>query len=435
MPYAVDSLWRRKGRAAATAIGIGLATSLVVVLLAVSEGVQVSSASLATASGVDLLLTSANTSLSGGAFPPVPGAHQLSGAVRAADPNVASASPWLVGDLVFANDSLYAASNASPTGGSVPAGWAPTVSGSVGWVPGENVGLDTPQVVSGPGFSDPGDPLYANGSYAGPATHAVVLDQALATVLHVGVGSTVWASARPVAGPSELAGWFANATAFRVVGLSGPFWLIPSALLAFLYLSEFQVLLGGNAVTSDTASLVLVHLYDPSGAAADQTRLKAAFPTLSVFTVGNILGAVADAVSLYRTFGEIVGVVAIVVATLFTTTVLLMSVDDRSREIAVLRAVGYRRGTIGLLMVEESLLLSAVGFLLGLAGGSAGTVAFNALLQRLVSGLPAGFSFVALNWTVVLEGLAEVLAIGLVAAVLPALRAMTLPIAEELRAP
>ena len=436
MPYSVDALRRRRGRTAATALGIGLATSLVVILLAVSEGVQASSASLATASGVDLLVTSANTTLSEGTFPPIPAAHRLSGEVRAADPNVQGASPWLVGDLVFANTSLYAASNRSVAGGPpVPASWGPTESGTVGWIPGENVGLDTPPVLSGPGFSDPGDPHYANGTYAGPRTGAVVLDQALATVLGVGVGSTVWASAQGAAGPADLPGWFANATALTIVGISGPFWLIPSALLAFLYLSEAQELSGGHAVTSDTATLLLVHLHDPSAATTDQARLETAFPGLTVFTLSNILGAVASAVALYRTFGEVIGVVGVIVATLFTTTVLLMSVDDRSREIAVLRAIGHSRATIALLVLEESMMLAALGFGVGLAGGIVGTYALNDVLARLVTGLPAGFSFVSLDLNVVLGGLLEVLAVGLVASILPAGRAVSLPVAEELRAP
>ncbi|HYK93052.1 MAG TPA: FtsX-like permease family protein [Thermoplasmata archaeon] len=435
MRYSVDSLTRRRGRTAATALGIGLATSLVVILLAVSEGVQTSSASLAAASGVDLLMTSANTSLSSGAFPPLTGAHTLGSQIRAVDPNVAGASPWLVSNLVFANSSLYAASNASQAGTPPPAAWAPTQSGVVGWIPDDNVGLETPAVLSGPGFATASDPHYANGSYSGPATGELVLDDGLATVLDVKPGDLVWASAQPVGGPNELPAWFASASPFRVVGISGPFWLIPSALLAFVHLSELQGLLGGNFESSDAASLMLIHLTDADSPGVDQSRLAPAFPRLTVFTVGNILGAVASAVSLYRTFGEIIGVIGVVVATLFTTTVLLMSVDDRSREIAVLRAIGYGRARIGLLVLEEGLMLSALGLAVGLVGGAGGTYFLNTLLERLVPGLPAGFSFVAFDLAVVLGGAVEVLAIGLVASILPALRAVSFPVAEELRAP
>ena len=435
MRYAWDALRRRRGRTAATAVGIGLATALVVILLAVSEGVRVSSASLAAASGVDLLATSANTSITSGTFPPLTGAHGLPGKVAGADPNVESASPWLIGSLVFANASLYAASNGSAGGTAVPAAWAPTSSGVVGWVPGDNAGLEVPTIHSGPGFSQPGDPHYANGTYAGAATHEVVLDSGLATVLHVEANQTVWASASPVAGPADLAGWFSNATAFRVVGISDPFWLIPSAFLGFFYLSELQSLYGGTWVSHDDASLLLVHLRDPTTATSDQSTIARAVPGLTVFTTGNLLGAVESAVDLYRTFGAVIGVIGIVVATLFTTTVLVMSVDDRSREIAVLRAVGYARRSIGLFVVEEGLLLAVLGFVIGVPAGGLGALALNQFLRGLLPGLPVGFSFISLDATVILESLVEVLGVGLLASLLPAARAVSLPVAEELRAP
>lgn len=435
MRYALDAVRRRKGRTAVTVFGIGLATALVVVLLAVAQGVQTSSASLAAASGVDLLLTSANTSLESGTFPPIAGAHALPGKVGAADPNVATASPWLVSSLVFANQSLYNASRAAPNGSAVPGGWAPTESGVVGWIPSDNSGLETPTVSSGAGFSATGDPHFANGTYGGPFTGEVVLDGGLAAVLHVGVGDRIWASTASVSGPSGLPAWFGTSTQFQVVGLSGPFWLLPSALLAFFYLSELQTLVGGPATTSDTASVVLVHLDDPSRAGTDQTVLTAAFPTLTVFTLSNILGAVANAVDLYRTFGTLVGAIGVVVATLFTTTVLLMSVDDRSREIAVLRAVGFSRATVGRYVVEEALILSLLGFAVGLPLGAAGAYGLNAFLAGLLAGLPHGFSFISLDAVVIASGLLEVLAVGLVASIAPAARAMTLPVAEELRAP
>lgn|GEM_PF-419234 len=435
MAYALHSVARRPGRSAITAIGIGLATALVVMLLAVSEGVEHSSATLAEASGVDLLVTSANTSLAGGSFPPVDHAHGLPAALRTADPNVAAASPWLIASLTFANDSLRARSAADPSGADVPSGWAPTGSGIVGWVPSYNIGLSTPNVLAGPGFSDPGDPHYANGTYAGPATHAIVLDQALSTVLRAGVGAVIWVAPTAPAGPADLAAWFGSATNFTVVGISEPFWLIPSALLAFTYLSELQAITGDASAGQDPASLVLVHLADGSDPSADQARLESALPGISVFTLGNILGAVQSAIDLYKTFGSLIGAIALIVATLFTTTVLLMSVDDRSREIAVLRAIGVARPVIVRYVVEEALVLAFLGFAVGFPLGVAGAIGLDRFLAGLVVGLPSGFRFVAIDATVSALALTEVIAIGLIAAILPAARAATLPVVQELRAP
>jgi len=413
-----------------TSLGVGLAVGLVVLLLALSSGIQTSASTLAGASGVDLLIASANTTFAQDTFPPISQAHSLATRIPGADSNVATASPWLVSDLVFGNQSLWAAANAS----SVPAGWSPTGSGTVGWIPGDNTGIETPDVYNGSGFSAAGDPHYANGTYLGPRTGEIELDQGLAGVLGVTVGGTVWAAASSPTGPSQLSGWYANATEFHVVGITGPFWLLPSALLAFVYLSELQSIVGGATSSTDYGSLVLVHLHDPTLATEDQSRLGAAFPGLTVFTLSDILGAVQHVVDLYRTFGELIGAIGLVVAALFTTTVLQMSVDDRSREIALLRAIGHSRARIAGLVVQEALMLSCLGLLVGLPVAYFGAVAINAFLLRLLAGLPAGFSFVSFDATVILSGVGLVLLIGLIAGIAPAARAMQLPVAEELRA-
>lgn len=435
MVYSLDAIRRRPGRSAATVFGIGLSTGLVVLLLALSSGVQSSATRLAASSGIDLLATSANTSITSGSFPPVTNAHSVPAELARTDPNVASASPWLVGDLVFANSSLYAASNQSSGGGAIPAGWTPTSAGAVGWIPGENAGLETPATLSGNGFTSTGDPHWDNGTDQGPFTHEVELDSGLAGLLHVAVGDVVWANVQSVAGPAELAGWFSNATPFEVVGITQPFWLIPSALLGFFYLSELQTLQGDRGTAQDYASLVLIHLFDPSNPSQDQGTLARAFPALTFFTIGNILTSIEQAVNLYRTFGTLIGAIGLVVATLFTTTVLLMSVDDRSRELALLRAIGYTRTRVGGLILQEGLLLGALGLVLGLGVGSLGAYGLNLFLDRLLPGLPAGFSFVSIDATVVAGGSLEVLAIGVLASLAPAARAMSIPVAEELRAP
>ncbi len=438
MRYALDALRRRPGGTALTSLGIGLATALVLILLAVSAGIQASAFRLATQSGVDLLGTSADTSLSNASsgleFPPVSGAHALPTALERADPNVASASPWLVSSLVFANASLYRAVNASANGSAVPAGWAPADATSIGWIPDDNGGIEVPTILNGTSLSAPGDPHYANGTYDGPRTDEVVVDSALAQAIGLTPNSTVWVSLQSPSGPSQLSGWFAGAVSYRVVGVSGPFWFLPSALLGMFYLSELQSVVGGANASADYASLVLIHLTDSTHPGQDQTVLAAAFPSMTFITLGDVLGAVQQVVNLYRTFGVLVGLVGVLVATLFTATVLLMSVEDRTRELALLRVVGFSRAYVGGQVVEEGLCLSALGLLVGLPFGLAGASLLNLFLAREVAGLPAGFSFVSFTPTVLLLGVLEVLAIGLVAALLPLARALRLPIAEELRA-
>ncbi len=430
MRASVVALRRRPGRSAATVFGIGLATGLVLLLLALSAGVQTSATTLANASGIDLLATSSGGSSSfGAAPPPIPHAHRLAQEIPAKDPNVAVASPWLVDNLVYGNATLWARANAS----TVPGGWGTTQAGTVGWIPSDTQGIEIPPITAGTGFTYPGDPYYNNGSYNGTPTHQLVIDQALAGVLGVSVGEQLWAA--PAGPTSGLPAWYENATEFTVVGVSGPFWLVPSALLAFGYLSEIQSLVGAASPTTDYATFILIHLHDPSSPATDQVRIARAFSQLSVLTLSDILREFQHVVDVYRTFGTLVGSVGIVVAALFTTTILQMSVDDRSRELALLRAIGSPRAEVGWTVLEEGLVLSGLGLAVGLPLAYLGALAMNAFLVGLLPGLPAGFSFVSFDPTVIVTGAAAVVGIGLVAGTAPAVRAMGLPIAEELRAP
>ncbi|MEM0129695.1 MAG: ABC transporter permease [Thermoplasmata archaeon] len=435
MRTALDAIRRRPGRSILTATGIGLSTALVVLLLATSAGIQASATQLATSSGVDLLGASANTTLTALSFPPIPHAHALAQGVPQNDSNVETASPWLIAQMGFGNASLWAAANRSASGSAIPSTWAVTSSGTIGWIPSDNRGLEVPPIYSGPGFPAPGDPHYANGTYAGPWESAIVLDEGLAGVLHVVPGDLVWMGLGTPSGPSEVQAWYRAATAFRVVGISGPFWLIPSALLAFTYLSELQALTGSAHPSQDYASLVLIHLYDSANPDADRAQIERAYPSLSLFTLASILGAVQQAVSLYQTFGTLIAAIGIVVAALFASSVLLMSVDDRSAEIAIRRAIGFPRWVVGGAVVEEGIYLGALGLLIGIPAALAGGYALNAVLRALVPGLPNGFSFLSFQPSVLAAGVVLVLVVGIVASIGPAARTVRLPIARELRGP
>ncbi|MGI0053484.1 MAG: ABC transporter permease, partial [Thermoplasmata archaeon] len=216
---------------------------------------------------------------------------------------------------------------------------------------------------------------------------------------------------------------------------SGPFWLIPSALLSFAYLSEVQETLGGTNVPQDAASVVLIHLTDPGTPETDRSRLASAFPALTLITVADILGEIQNEVGLYRTFGTLIAAVGIVVAGLFATTVLVMSVDDRAREMALLRALGFSPGWIARELALEGLLLAGFGLAVGAPLGAAGALAMDRFLLRLLPGLPAGFSFISFDPGVQAATLLIVVAVGLGAAALPILRALRIPVAQELRAP
>ena len=116
---------------------------------------------------------------------------------------------------------------------------------------------------------------------------------------------------------------------------------------------------------------------------------------------------------------SVAGIAAIspVVAGILIMNVMLMAVAQRTAEIGLCKAIGASRRQIMVLLVTEALLLSAVGGLLGLAIGLAGSHLARSLYPELSAGPP--------SWAMV-AALGTALATGLIFSLLPARRAARL---------
>jgi putative ABC transport system permease protein len=129
--------------------------------------------------------------------------------------------------------------------------------------------------------------------------------------------------------------------------------------------------------------------------------------------------------------GNIALIVELVVGAAFVTILLIvgntmtMAVRERTREIAVLKTLGFGRGRIIRLVLGESVLLAALGGVPGLAGAGLFTWVVSA---KLGSFLP-GFAMTPL---IIAEGVALMLGFGVVTGLIPALNAMRLDIATGL---
>jgi putative ABC transport system permease protein len=118
-------------------------------------------------------------------------------------------------------------------------------------------------------------------------------------------------------------------------------------------------------------------------------------------------------------------------AVVFTTLLvcantMAMSIRERTREVAVLRTLGFTRGRILKLLLTESIAISAIG---GLAGVALATVVI-VFMSRPGVGLP-----VSMHMTVATALVAMVVAffVGLVSGLIPSYRASNLGIVDALR--
>jgi putative ABC transport system permease protein len=122
-----------------------------------------------------------------------------------------------------------------------------------------------------------------------------------------------------------------------------------------------------------------------------------------------------------------VGTIMAIGATLGAVNSLYAMVDSRQREIATLRAIGFKSGPVILAVLMESMLLALPGALLG-----------SLLAWMLFNGLsasPLGYSFqLSVTLPLAILGIEWALAMGLLGGLLPALRAARMPVVTALRA-
>jgi putative ABC transport system permease protein len=107
------------------------------------------------------------------------------------------------------------------------------------------------------------------------------------------------------------------------------------------------------------------------------------------------------------------------------------TVATRAREIATLRAIGFRGMPVVVAVMLETMLWALLG---GLLGGALSWLIFNGYTASTLAGGVGKLSFeFKVSMDVLWTGIKWALAIGFVGGLFPALRAARLPVTEALR--
>jgi putative ABC transport system permease protein len=117
---------------------------------------------------------------------------------------------------------------------------------------------------------------------------------------------------------------------------------------------------------------------------------------------------------------------SIIIAILGVVNTLALSVIERTREIGLMRAVGLGRLQLAGILTIESVLTALFGTIIGLTLG----VAIAAALPTVFAS--AGLTLLAIPWTQLAGMLALAVAVGVLAALWPAMRAARLPVLEAI---
>ena len=153
----------------------------------------------------------------------------------------------------------------------------------------------------------------------------------------------------------------------------------------------------------------------------DGEEAMAAFPAVEVRKLFAIVGNIDRILLAQAILIGIVAGVAIAVS-------IYNSMSERRREIAIMRALGARRGTIFAIVVWEAVAICAVGAIVGVAGGHLIVVLANAALRQVSGFTVAPLALEAAELWVV----AGSIALGAVAGIGPAWRAYRTEVAENL---
>ncbi len=153
----------------------------------------------------------------------------------------------------------------------------------------------------------------------------------------------------------------------------------------------------------------------------DSDNAMAAFPAVEIRKLFSIVGNIDRILLAQAILIGIVAGVAIAVS-------IYNSMSERRREIAILRALGARRGTIFAVVVLEAVSICAIGAVAGVIGGHIIVFLANAALQRVSGFTVSAFEFQTVELIVV----AGCIILGALAGLGPAARAYRTEVAKNL---
>ncbi|MGE5265707.1 MAG: ABC transporter permease [Acidobacteriota bacterium] len=155
-------------------------------------------------------------------------------------------------------------------------------------------------------------------------------------------------------------------------------------------------------------------------------QLERRFPKLTASRSANYMDNQQETLML-RAMGWFIGLLAVLAGGLGMMNTMLMSVFERTSEIGVLRALGWRRGRVLRMILGEAFLLSVLG---GLLGNALGALMIFGINQAPVL---AGFMDNAYSPALFVQAMLVALVLGMAGGLYPAWRAAGLEPVEAMR--
>jgi len=372
----VKNPFRNRTRAALAIVGIAIGIATIVVLGMVTGGLQTATTSTLKAGAAEITVTPVGSSGFGSA------GGTLNESLANDLLNISGVSN--TAGVIGLNANVTGVSNASSSGF------------------GEGLlinGIDSDKL-SLEGIDSINGSFYSNGS-----SNELILGTTAASNLNKTVGSTI-----------NLFG-----TNFTVTGIyqTGNF-ITDSG--GFMALNTLQNLTSNDGKVSDIA----VKVADNANVTTVSQSIKNAYPNqLTATTAADQANRINQGLGFINTASFAISLLAIVIGGIGIINVMIMSVFERTREIGVLKAVGWRSIRILTMILGESIILTLTAAVVGIV---VGVIGVNVLLA--VTG--AGFK-PELTVGILLRAIGIAFLVGIIGGLYPAYRASRLPPTEALR--
>jgi ABC-type lipoprotein release transport system permease subunit len=426
--YTLKNLKRRSARTSLTIIGVSLAITLAMIMFSVSEGIRESTDEIIEESGIDLLVTPQGGDIFFGTGE-FEDARELANSINSTNDQIKGAYPVL-------RERMYISK-----GLSIEENEPPKVTNALakGLTREANEAFETSKVIKGSDLPTPGDPFYAKGTFEGGTesenfTREIVINEPLAQQLQADLGDVLYISSELPVSLEDFDEWLNDTTWFRVEGIRTQSFEDEGDNGITIHLSELQYITG--KFEDDMADMIVIDLYNPKDAKEVKNWLENDFEKsnkITAFTQEDIRAEIERFTSLYRGFSEMVAGITILVAMLFISTVMMISVKERTGELSALRALGFSRTSVFKLVLFESVLICLIGFVIGLIFGALGAEVINFYAHSMQTGLPEGFKIAKITPPLLLRATGSITIIGVLVGLIPAYWASRLNIVDALK--
>ncbi len=153
-------------------------------------------------------------------------------------------------------------------------------------------------------------------------------------------------------------------------------------------------------------------------------ELEALEPKLQIELIGEAMQDASSVMQNFNTVQIILTVIVIVAGGMAIIVAQLMGVTERMKEFAIMKATGWKNRTILFTIILESIIIGLVGALIGFGFG-AGLIF---IAQR-----GATETFIVITWQIALQVLALGIGFGLIAGLIPGIRAARVKPMEVIR--